>query len=253
MQIRYRIRPILKKRDLRQAFPYSLLFTVLLFFRGLPANAQTVQFLPEIDTYFKVNSYLQLSFQAKETREDGSPIQAELGPSVLFHSKLLPNLKRSKFFDLDKGEARKRIIVFSVGYRYLPSPYAPSINRLRTDFAFGFPMRLKVLLSDRNRFDLDWQSGKFFWRYRNRFQLTKRLTIKSYHPFTYVSVEAFYASQYQKWSTIALYAGCLFPIRKGLQLEPYYAHQNSTGKNPNQLLNQAGLILRIELENTGSD
>jgi len=40
-----------------------------------------------------------------------------------------------------------------------------------------------------------------------------------------------------------LFAGGLFPLRRHFELDPYYEHQNITGKRPNQQLNQFGLIL----------
>jgi len=104
-------------------------------------------------------------------------------------------------------------------------------------------MKGTFLLTDRNRADLDWKSGNFSWRYRNRFQIEKRVTIRSYHPGPYASVEFFYESQYSKWSDTAIYAGCLFPIGKHVEFNPYYEHQNNTGKSPNQQLNQLGLML----------
>jgi hypothetical protein len=58
-------------------------------------------------------------------------------------------------------------------------------------------------------------------------------------------VEPFYESQYNKWSDTAIYGGCLFPIGKHVELNPYYEHQNNTGKSPNQQLNQLGLILSL--------
>jgi hypothetical protein len=219
------------------------LLLAFLIFRGLPGGAQTVQFLPEVDAYFKVNSQVKVYFQAKETREDGSPTQSELGPSVEFYLKPWLKLKSATIFDLN--EAKKRALDVGVGYRYLPSPNAPSINRLRLDLTAHFPMRAKILVSDRNRGDLDWQNGKFMWRYRNRLTVEKRLTIDSYHPAPYVSAEVFYNSQFEKWSTTALYAGCLFPVGKRVQFDPYYEHQNNTGKSPNQQLNQLGLILQL--------
>ena len=106
-------------------------------------------------------------------------------------------------------------------------------------------MKAKILISDRNRADLDWQSGKFTWRYRNRLTVERRLTFHSYHPAPYASAEVFYTSQYQKWSTTALYAGCSFLVGKRVEFNPYYEHQNNTGKSPNQQLNQFGLILDL--------
>jgi hypothetical protein len=76
-------------------------------------------------------------------------------------------------------------------------------------------------------------------------QIEKRLTIHSYHPAPYAAVEPFYESQYNKWSDTAVYAGCLFPLGKHVEFNPYYEHQNNTGKKPNQQLNQLGLMLSL--------
>jgi hypothetical protein len=208
---------------------------------GQCATAQVDEFLPEIDAYYKVTQDVRLSFQAKETREGSEPTQAEIGPSIEFYLKPLLRLKKITRFDLD--DSKSRPLVLAIGYRYLPSPNEPAENRVEPVATFNFPLRAGFLLSDRNRADLDWKSGKFTWRYRNRLQIEKRLTINSYHPAPYASVEPFYESQYNKWSDTAIYAGCLFPIGKHVELNPYYEHQNNTGKSPNQQLNQLGLIL----------
>jgi uncharacterized protein DUF2490 len=207
------------------------------------AGAQVDQFLPEIDAYYKLSSDVRVSFQAKETREASDPTQAEIGPSVEFYLKPLLRLKRITRFDLD--DSKSRPLVLSIGYRYLPSPNAPAENRLEPVATFNFPLKAGLLLSDRNRADLDWKNGKFSWRYRNRLQIEKRLTIHSYHPAPYASVEPFYESQYNKWSDTAIYAGCMFPLGKHIEIDPYYEHQNSTGKSPNQQFNQLGLILSL--------
>jgi hypothetical protein len=107
------------------------------------------------------------------------------------------------------------------------------------------PVSTKVLITDRNQFDLDWKNGDFTWRYRNRLQVEGPVPIGSYHLTPYASVEPFYQSQYGKWSETALYAGCIFLIRKHAQLDPYYEHQNQTGKKPNEQLNQFGLVLSL--------
>jgi hypothetical protein len=209
----------------------------------LPVRAQTDQFLPEVDTYFKVNSDLRISFQAKQTRESSDPTQAELGPSLDFYLKPLLRLKDVTTFDLD--DSKSRPLVFSIGYRYLPQANgSPATNRIEPVLTFRFPAK-RFLLTDRNRGDLDWKSGNFTWRYRNRFEVEKPLTIRSYQPAPYAAAEFFYESQYSKWSDTAIYAGCLFPIGKHVEFNPYYEHQNSTGKKPNQQLNQLGLLLNL--------
>ena len=217
-----------------------MLFALLV---SLNAGAQVDEFLPEIDVHYKVSPTVRVYFQAKETREARDPIQAEIGPSVEFYLKPLVRLKRVTAFDLD--DKKSRALVLSIGYRYLPSPDSSSVNRMEPVATLHFPLKASFLLTDRNRADLDWKTGNFSWRYRNRLQIERRLAIRSYHPAPYASVELFYQSQYNKWSATAIYAGCLFPFGKHLELNPYYEHQNNTGKKPNQQLNQLGLVLTL--------
>jgi len=218
---------------------------LLLLFRCSPALAQSsaTEFFPEIDAYFKLNSDIRFVFQAKETREGGDPTQGEIGPSIEFYLKPLLRLKKVTAFDLD--DAKSRPLVLAIGYRYVPTPGKPTVNRLEPVLTFHFPLVARVLLSDRNRADLDWSSGNFTWRYRNRVTLERRIAIRSYHPAPYASVEVFYESKYSKLSTTALYVGCLFPVGKHIELDPYYEHENNTGKPPNQIINAAGLVLNL--------
>ncbi|HTZ47966.1 MAG TPA: DUF2490 domain-containing protein [Verrucomicrobiae bacterium] len=201
------------------------------------------QFLPEVDTYDKLSSNVRFDFQAKETREAGDPTQVEVGPSFDFYLKPLVKLKHVTEFDLD--DAKTRLLQLSVGFRYVPSPNEPHIERMIVAFTTNFPLGGGFLLSDRNRADLDWEKGAFTWRYRNRLNLERTIKIGNYHPSPYVAVEPYYLSQYQKWSTTALYAGCILPFKKHYQLDPYYEHQNITSKKPNQQLEQFGLILNM--------
>ena len=210
----------------------------------LQAVAQVDQFLPEIDFYSKLSSGTRIQLQAKQTREGGEPVQAEIGPSVDFYLRPLIRLAKVTKFDLD--DAKSRPLVLSIGYRYLAEGNGGvPTNRLMPVVTSRFPVSTKVVLTTRNRFDLDWKGGVFTWRYRNRLQLEGPVAIGSYHLTPYASVEPFYQSQYGKWSETAIYAGCILPIRKHVQLDPYYEHQNQTGKRPNEQLNQVGLILNL--------
>jgi hypothetical protein len=205
------------------------------------AGAQETQFLPELDVYFKLNENVRFVGQAKDTREGGDPTQLSIGPSVELYTKPLVRLKRVTSFDLD--DAKSRPLVFAAGYRYLTG--SPSTNRMELVATSHFPAKGGLLLSDRNRSDLDWSNGKFNWRYRNKLEVEKTLAIRSYHPAPYASVEVYYESQYKKWSTTEVYVGCLFPIKKHFELAPYYEHQNNTGKSPNRQLQGIGLILNM--------
>jgi hypothetical protein len=223
---------------------WELVFAFGLVCVCLQARAQTDEFLPEIDVYSKVRDGMQFHLQAKQTREAGEPVQAEIGPTVDFHSRPWIRLAEVSKFDLD--DAKPRLFTLSAGYRYLPEANGgAATNRIEPVGTARFPVTKRLLLTDRNRFDLDWKSGGFEWRYRNRVQLEGPFPIRKYHMKAYASVEPFYQSQYGKWSDTAIYAGCLLPIGKHVQLDPYYEHQNNTGKAPNKQLNQFGIVLNL--------
>ncbi len=210
----------------------------------LRASAQTAQFLPELDTYVKLDSDVRIWLQAKGTREGGVPLQAEVGPSLDVYLKSLAKLAQITSFDLD--DSKTRLVVLSIGYRYLPQGNgAPAINRMEPVATFQVPLKGALLLSDRNRADLDWQNGGFTWRYRNRFQMERTFAIASHHVIPYGSAEFFYEDQYQKWSTTALYAGFYFPLGRNVEFNPYYEHENNTGRSPNQQVNALGLMLNL--------
>jgi hypothetical protein len=234
-----------RRRWLRQKFaevvPLGLLCAVLAL--ALPCTAQIDEFLPEVDAYYKLDPDIRLDFQAKQTREAGDPTQAEIGPSIDFFMKPLLRLKDVTVFDLD--ESKGRPLVLSAGFRYVPSGDKPTVYRIELEATPHLPLFAKILLTDRNRADLDWSSSPFVWRYRNRLDLERSFAIRSYHLSPYIAAEAFYQSQYHKWSTTALYVGCLFPMGKHFELDPYYEHQNFTGKHPNVQYDQLGLILNI--------
>lgn len=210
---------------------------------GTVALAQETEALPELDFYLKVNKYVRFRVQAANTREGGDPTQLTIGPDLQLYLKPLVRLKKVTAFDLD--EAKARPLVITGGYRYLAMPDSPGTNRMELTATSHFPLKFGILLTDRNRADLDWTNGTFKWRYRNRLQIEKPLNIRSYHPVPYISAEAYYQEQYHKWGTTELYAGSLFPIKKRYEFDLYYEHQNNTGKSPNSQLEGIGLKLNI--------
>lgn len=229
---------------MRQTTCRTLLTALALIALCAPALAQTDQFLPEIDLYSKVRDGIRFQFQAKQTREANEPVQAEIGPSFDFYTHPLRGLADVAKFDLD--DVKKRALVLAIGYRYLPEANGgAATNRLEPVATLRFPFTHKLAVSDRNRFDLDWKSHGFTWRYRNKLQIEGPIKVRSYHLSPYAAAELFYESQYGKIADTALFAGCIFPIKKHVQLDPYYEHQNETGKKPNDQLNQFGIILNL--------
>ena len=88
-------------------------------------------------------------------------------------------------------------------------------------------------------------TGGFTRRCRNRPTVERRFRIHSYHRAPYVRAEFFCESQYAKWSTSGLYAGCLLPLGRHFELDPYYEHENNRGECPNQQVKAGGLILNL--------
>jgi hypothetical protein len=214
-----------------------------LLFICVSLSAQTVQFLPEVDGYLKLNSTVRVYSEAKEDRDGGDSTQATIGPSIQLYLKPLLRLKNITTFDLD--DSKPRSLVFEAGYRYITAPDTPTDNRFLTAVTFHLPMKAGALITDRNRADFDWKGGKFTWRYRNKLTLERTLAIHSYHPIPYVAFEPYYQSQYEKWSTTTEFAGCLLPVGKHVEFNPYYEHENDTGKHPNKSTNSIGLALYL--------
>ena len=195
-----------------------LTLVIVLAALSFGARAQTFQFLPEIDTYYRFDPNFRVYFQAKETREGGAPTTAEIGPSLDFHVKALEKLHDIAAFDLD--ESKSQLVLFSVGYRYLPTPGQPPTNRLEPYVIVRLPAAGRFLLSDRNRADLDWKSGNFSWHYRNRVDVERPWKIRGYHLSPYVAAEFWYTSQYEKWSTTSIFVGCVLPLGKHVDFQP---------------------------------
>jgi len=218
-------------------------WTVLVCFGCLLAHAQDTQFLPEVDAYYRFNPRVRAYLQANDDRAGGDPQQFTFGPSIQLSLKPLIRLRRVTTFDLD--DSKSRTLVAETGYRIITAPNTPDTNRAEEALTSHLPLMAGILLSDRNRADLEWQNGVFNWRYRNKLTLQRTLPVSSYHLIPYVAAEPFYESQYNKWSTTDLYAGCLFPVGRHIQFESYYEHENNTGKHPNKRNNFFGLVLYL--------
>ena len=220
-----------------------LIIAVFFASTGRLVLAQSFEFLPEVDTHLKLNSFLRTYLQAKDTRDEGAPDQLEIGPSLQLYLKPWLKLKNITAFDLD--DSKPRALVFENGYRSVTAPNALPINRMEPIVTFHFPLKAGFLISDRNRADLDWTSQSFTWRYRNKLTVERTVAVGAYHFIPYVAAEPYYEEKYHKWSTTDLYAGSLFPVGKHVQFNAYYEHENNTGKHPNQQNNDFGFALYL--------
>lgn len=220
-----------------------LLGAVVFLLYGVTSIAQTSEFLPEINLYVGLARTSRLAFQVKETRENGIPAQAEIGPSIDFHLRPMKNLIPNNV-----DESKTRFILVSFGYRYLPSADGPEIHRALAVATPRYPLASKLVVSDRNRAELNFSQGVTTWRYRNLLQIERETSIFGYNPTPYTNVEFYYDSRFSKWSSTAIEAGCQLPIGKHTEIDIYYEHQNNTGEPPNQQVNAVGIMLNLHIK-----
>jgi hypothetical protein len=221
------------------------MFAIIVFslLGGGATQAQTAELLPEVDAYVKLNPTWRVYVQAKDTKEDAKPGQAEVGPSVQYYVNRFLASRRDKNEHID--DSKSTVLVVDAGYRYLFPSDSPAENRIRIDETFHLPTVGKLLISNRCREDLDWSEGEFTWRYRNRLTIERDEKIRSYKFTPYLAAEPYYESQYGKWSTTALYAGVILPLSRKIGFTPYYEHQNNTGGTSNKQLNGIGLLVEL--------
>ena len=220
-----------------------MVFLALLSFAQARAQAPTTEALPELDAHVGLNDNVRLVIQSMHTLDSNGLFRVELGPSIQFYLRPIRILRDVTLFDLD--ETKPVPLALSIGYRTLVYSGEPTVNRLEPVVLVHLPFWGRILATDQNRADMDWSNGTFYWRYRNRFTTERRLSIHSYHPGPYASAEFLHTSKYAKWSDTRLYAGCLLPLGKHVDLDSYYEHENNTGTRPNQQTNAAGFILNL--------
>jgi hypothetical protein len=108
------------------------------------------------------------------------------------------------------------------------TPDAPAVSRVILAATPTLPLKSDVLISDRNRGELNFSAGDLTWRYRNRLTIQRALTIHSFHPIPYGSAEFYYDSKYRKWSSTALYAGVRLPLGTHTEIDSYTSYPSGS-------------------------
>jgi hypothetical protein len=93
----------------------------LLCFACVPARAQDLQFLPEVDSHLKLNSMFRTYLEAKDDRDGGDPTQFGTGPSLQLYLKPLIKLKKVTAFDLDDSKAKFLVLETDTGTSRRPT------------------------------------------------------------------------------------------------------------------------------------
>jgi len=224
----------------RVAFLFSLL---VLWAIGVPAQETSNEGWPQVDTYVKLSSDVQvLATVTEHVASDSKDTDFRIGPTIFYHAPALfhGEVLRHRYED-------NRFLSLGAGYLYItPGPGGTGSVEQRgiLQLTPRLPLPRKLLLIDRNQADLRWISKSFYWRYRNQLTLQRNFSIHKYSFTTYVQGELQYYSKYGTWYRTTYSAGARLPVGKIVEFEPYYEHENTSQGKPARI-NAVGLILSL--------
>jgi len=220
---------------------------VLLIIFSDAAAAQTSaetseEIWPEVDVFVQVSPKVRLFFLGTVSRakESKDAFEGQVGAHVDYL--------------LDKN------VSFRTGYRrgfsLGETDDTFSEHRLLVEQTFRLFPRGGFLLSDRNRVDLRWVSGKFSVRYRNRLTLEREFMIRDRSYTPYASIEAYYDSRFDTWNRNRYAFGIqwslrrrgplmkLLSARKNVVFDFYFMRQNDSRSQPNHV-NALGVVTNL--------
>jgi hypothetical protein len=218
----------------------------------MPASAQQTseanELWPELDTYVHLNQKSRLLFLYSSTRKDDLDTRVTWstgGFLDLYFYRVISHIDRQH-----PDSARKRVLMFRAGYLFSPTPAgAPKpanqhIPTLLADTRFSLPW--KLLLAERNRFDLRIINDDFTPRYRNRLTLERPFKAGAFELAPYLQAEVTYDWKYEAFNRVRYTAGVDWTATKILVLESYYTRQHDTRSSPHYV-NALGVTLQLHL------
>jgi hypothetical protein len=240
--------PILRIAPLRvQVAGKSVFGLVLLACFASPCAAQQ----SDTEVWLQAKTYISLSTATRiflltgfrDLQNDGTSFwRGDFG--VHFDFALRPIFRRQLGAREDVFE--KRYLSFLVGYRYITSfgQGGPVEHRWLVESTSRFPIRGKLVLSDRSRGEMRFLSNGFSTRYRNRLQAEHDFKPGGFRFTPYASAEAFYDTRFDTWNRMRYIAGVRFPARGHFVLETYYLRQHDT-KSRHPIVNALGVTFNL--------
>jgi Protein of unknown function (DUF2490) len=187
-----------------------------------PARAQTTQYRPELDVYWKSSAHWRTFFQLAGQEENSeSPRDPLIG---LFEDYLFA----------PDGYLR-------AGYRYNLHSYE---SRPLVELAFRVFKIGPVRLLNRNRVEWRWVDGKYSYRARERVQLQRVPPPKGLGLAPYAMFEAYYDSRYRTIARLAPRVGTTMRLLGPASMDLYYMRQDNLRGKP-AYVNIGGLIFEF--------
>jgi hypothetical protein len=203
------------------------------------------EFWPEVDLYVNLNKKSRLFFTYSATREDDLKTYADglVGAHIDFYMLPLLRFKLREHPDA----SRDKLLMFRIGYLFTRTPSdtsGPNEHTIKLETDARFPLPWDLLLTDRNRGDLQFVNGMFKPRYRNRLQIERSFLVRHVDLRPYGNAEVFYDLQYDKFNRFRYEAGMEVSLSRYLVIDGYYVRQNDTTSSP-RFVNALGLKIQI--------
>ncbi len=211
-----------------------------------PAAAQdvTTQFWPEIDTFVRLNPNMRIYVPASNTREGTDDSDQDGTTGIYLDYYVLPI---SKLFLTGPANAvRTHRLLLRAGYGYTAgNDGQPATNTLTAEATWRLTIPWEILLSDRNRFDLNFVGGEFDPRYRNRVRIERNVDLGKTTLVPYAYGEFFYDFDAGSWVKTRGTAGLEVHVWERFVPEIYFQRDFNSGSAGD--VNGVGLVLSIYL------
>jgi hypothetical protein len=220
-------------------FATALLIPLLILTGRASAVAQEetrYEFWPSVEAYYRFDAQWRaygtvgLS-QSRETQYTDASIGAYLdysflpiGPLITFEA---TEFERYRAFQIRTGVFLAEALGSHKGtYTETAVVVEPTARLYITE---------KILLVDRNRFEIRRLNGEGSWRYRNRIRV-ERLMVTELVTFSpYISFEALYDSREQTFNRLRTQAGAEWKLSEIVVLDTYYLYQSDSRSSPEHL------------------
>jgi hypothetical protein len=195
------------------------------------------QFLPEIDAYWTLNPVMRVQTLVARTKDGDIFSSVTVGSGVNFFVKPLSSKRRT-----NADETNRNLLTLGVIYSNINNVGKANENRLQFDASPKFPLPKDMLMDDRNRLELRIIDGDVTWRYRNRLTFQRSFRSDRFRFTPYARTEAFYEINQREWSELTYSFGSFIPIRKHIEVEPYYERQELYGSKSSHV-NAVGITV----------
>lgn len=211
-----------------------------------PASAQDVstQFWPEVDTFVRLNESMRIYVPLSRTQEgiDDSDQDGTTGVYIDYYTSPIV----TPYLVGPSNAARAHRLMLRAGYGYTAGDDGqPATNTLDVEGTARLDLPWELLLSDRNRFDLNFSGGVFDPRYRNRIRLERGVALGKSSLTPYVYGEFFYDFNDGAWLKTRVTAGVEVHVWERFVPEVYFQRDFGSGSSGD--VRGFGLVLSIYL------